>query len=119
VAAIMSAGAASGLPPQTCTKEITMDYQEFICLPREQKDRLLWEVIQNNGVSRVNPLIRQPALCQWLDLSRSGLEKLRKNDPSFPRPIKHGDSQQAICSYVVAEVEAWLKAKIERRDAQP
>lgn len=62
-------------------------------------------------------LIRQPALCEWLDLSRSGLDKLRKKDHSFPKPIKDGDSRQAAAYYVVAEVEAWLQAKIDARDA--
>ncbi|MGO4097446.1 helix-turn-helix transcriptional regulator [Pseudomonas sp. TAF7] len=63
-------------------------------------------------------LIRQPALCQWLDLSRSGLDKLRKKDPTFPKPIKDGDTRQAAAYYVVAEVDAWLCAKIEARDAE-
>jgi prophage regulatory protein len=62
-------------------------------------------------------LIRQPTLCDWLDLSRSGLDKLRKKDPTFPRPIKDGRSRQAAAYYVVAEVEAWLRTKIEARDA--
>ncbi len=62
-------------------------------------------------------LIRQPALCDWLDLSRSGLDKLRKKDPAFPKPIKDGDTKQAAAYYVVAEVDAWLRAKIEARDA--
>ncbi|TWH71287.1 AlpA family transcriptional regulator [Azomonas agilis] len=61
-------------------------------------------------------LIRQPALCNWLDLSRSGLDKLRKKDPTFPKPLKDGDSRQAAAFYVVAEVEAWLQAKIAKRD---
>ncbi|MFK4133946.1 helix-turn-helix transcriptional regulator [Pseudomonas luteola] len=69
----------------------------------------------------VNPpskaLIRQPALCDWLDLSRSGLDKLRKKDPSFPKPIKDGESRQAAAYYVVAEIEAWLRSKIAARDA--
>ena len=62
-------------------------------------------------------LIRQPALCTWLDLSRSGLDKLRKKDPSFPKPIKDGDTRQAAAYYVVSEVESWLRSKIEARDA--
>ncbi len=40
-------------------------------------------------------LIRQPALCQWLDVTRSGLAKLKAKDPTFPKPIKDGDSRQA------------------------
>ena len=62
-------------------------------------------------------LIRQPALCAWIDLSRSGLDKLKKKDPTFPKPIKDGDSRQACAYYVVGEVEAWLRSKIEARDA--
>lgn len=62
-------------------------------------------------------LIRQPALCAWLDLSRSGLDKLRKKDPAFPKPIKDGETRQAAAFYVVAEVDAWLRAKIDARDA--
>ena len=62
-------------------------------------------------------LIRQPSLCEWLDLSRSGLDKLRKKDPAFPKPIKEGDTRQAAAFYVVAEVDAWLLAKIKARDA--
>ena len=48
--------------------------------------------------------------------SRSGLEKLREIDPSFPRPIKFGLSKQAGVYFVVAEVEAWLERKISERD---
>lgn len=62
-------------------------------------------------------LIRQTALCDWLDLSRSGLDKLRKKDPTFPRPIKDSDTRQAAAFYVVSEVQSWLQAKIEARDA--
>ena len=62
-------------------------------------------------------LIRQPALCTWLDLSRSGLDKLRKKDPTFPKPIKDGESRQAAAYFVVAEVSAWLQSKIDARDA--
>lgn len=61
-------------------------------------------------------LIRQLALCHWLDVTRSGLEKLKKKDPNFPRPIRDGDSRQAATYYVVAEVEAWLQSKIDARD---
>lgn len=62
-------------------------------------------------------LIRQTALCTWLDLSRSGLDKLRKKDPTFPKPIKDGETRQAAAFYVMAEVEAWLRTKIAERDA--
>ncbi|WP_286790487.1 MULTISPECIES: helix-turn-helix transcriptional regulator [unclassified Pseudomonas] len=71
----------------------------------------------HTNTSPSKALIRQPALCDWLDLSRSGLDKLRKKDPSFPKPIKDGDSRQAAAYYVVAEVESWLQSKIAARDA--
>lgn len=61
-------------------------------------------------------LIRKSSLCDKLDLSRSGLDKLSKKDPTFPKPIKDGESRQAAAFYVVAEVDAWLRAKIEARD---
>lgn len=61
-------------------------------------------------------LIRQPALCQWLDVTRSGLAKLLAKDPTFPKPIKDGDTRQAAVYYVVAEVEVWLQSKIAKRD---
>ena len=62
-------------------------------------------------------LIRQPALYQWLDVTRSGLAKLRAKDSTFPKPIKDGGSRQAAAYYVVAEVEAWLQSKIDARDS--
>lgn len=62
-------------------------------------------------------LIRQTALCTWLDVTRSGLAKLRAKDPTFPRPLKDGVSRQAAAYFVVAEVEAWLQSKIQARDA--
>ncbi|WP_313451679.1 helix-turn-helix transcriptional regulator [Stutzerimonas kunmingensis] len=70
----------------------------------------------NNAPSK-KALIRQSALCVWLDLSRSGLDKLRKKDSTFPKPIKDGNARQAAAFYVFAEVEAWLQAKIASRDA--
>ena len=62
-------------------------------------------------------LIRQPSLCDWIDVTRSGLDKLRKKDPTFPKPIKAGETRQAAAYYVVAEVEVWLQSKIKARDA--
>ena len=61
-------------------------------------------------------LIRQTALCDWLDLSRSGLDKLRKKDPTFPRPLKDSTTRQAASYFVVSEIQSWLQSKIEARD---
>ncbi|HCJ29166.1 MAG TPA: transcriptional regulator [Pseudomonas sp.] len=62
-------------------------------------------------------LIPQPELCKAIGQTRSGLDKLRKKDPTFPKPIKFGDTRQAAAYYVIAEVNAWLASKIEARDA--
>lgn len=63
-------------------------------------------------------LIRQTTLCDLLDLSRSGLDKLRKKDPAFPRPIKDGESRQAAAYYVTTEIEEWIAAKIAKREVR-
>lgn len=63
-------------------------------------------------------LIKQPAVCTMLGKSRSGLDKTRKRDPSFPKPIKDGHSRQAAVYYVLAEVEAWLEAKMAARNGE-
>lgn len=63
-------------------------------------------------------LIRKVKLCQQLGITSGGLDKLKKRDPSFPKPIKDSDSRQAAAYYVVAEVEAWLQARVAQRDAQ-
>lgn len=62
-------------------------------------------------------LVRQPNLCSWLDLSRSGLDQLRKKDKTFPRPIKSGNTRQAAAYYVVAEVNQWLDSRVAARDS--
>lgn len=63
-------------------------------------------------------LIRQKTLMEMLDLSSSGFYELRKRDPSFPKPIKDGDSQQAPAFYVVEEVKCWLINRMIERDEQ-
>ncbi len=62
-------------------------------------------------------LIAQPEVCKAIGQTRSGLDKLRKKAPTFPKPIKFGSSRQAAAYYVIAEINAWLAAKIEGRDA--
>lgn len=62
-------------------------------------------------------LIPQPEVWRAIGQTRSGLDKLRKKDPTFPRPVKFGDTRQAACYYVIAELNAWLARKIEARDA--
>ena len=63
-------------------------------------------------------LIPQREVCKAIGQTRSGLDKLRKKDPSFPKPIKFSDSRQAAAYYVIAELNAWLASKIKARDAE-
>lgn len=63
-------------------------------------------------------LIRQKTLMEMLDLSSSGFYELRKRDPSFPKPIKDGNSQQAPAFYVYEEVRCWLIDRMIARDKQ-
>ena len=62
-------------------------------------------------------LIPQPEVWKAIGQTRSGGEKLKKNDPTFPKPVKFGTSRQSACYYVIAEINAWLARKIEARDA--
>lgn len=55
-------------------------------------------------------LISQPNLINKLDLSRAKFYRLKDQDPTFPKPIKRGDSRQASAHYVVEEVEAWVES---------
>ena len=49
-------------------------------------------------------LIAQPDVYKAIGQTRSGLDKLRKKDPTFPKPIKFSDSRQAAAYYVIAEL---------------
>lgn len=62
-------------------------------------------------------LIPQTEVCKAIGQTRSGLDKLRKKDPTFPKPIKFGSSRQATAYYVIAELNSWLADKIKERDA--
>lgn len=63
-------------------------------------------------------LIPQSEVCKAIGQTRSGLSKLRKKDPSFPKPIKFSPNRQAAAYYVVSELNEWLAAKVQARDTQ-
>ena len=65
-----------------------------------------------------NSFISQTEVCKAIGQSRSGLEKLKKKDPSFPKPIKFGTSRQACSYYVVGEINEWFDSKIKLRDTE-
>ncbi|WP_312377530.1 helix-turn-helix transcriptional regulator [Pseudomonas oryzihabitans] len=72
--------------------------------------------MQQNAILSAG-LIRKVKLCQQLGITAGGLDKLKKRDPSFPKPIKDSDSRQAAAYYVVSEIEDWLQRRIAKRDA--
>lgn len=74
------------------------------------------KIVNEEAITR--HLIPQPAVCKALGQTRSGIDKLRKKDPTFPSPISFGDSKQAANYYVVDEINAWLRQKIMARDAE-
>lgn len=61
-------------------------------------------------------LITKPNLCRAFDMTRSGIDKLGRSDPTFPKPIKFSDSRQAQCYFVVEEVAAWLETQKAKRE---
>jgi prophage regulatory protein len=62
-------------------------------------------------------LAAQPDGYEAIGQTRSGVDKLRKKDPTAPKPIKFSDSRQAAAYCVIAELNTWLAAKIKARDA--
>lgn len=49
--------------------------------------------------------------CDILGLSRDGLRKLIKKDPTFPKPIKEGESMQAPVWFDYQALRGWWAAK--------
>lgn len=48
--------------------------------------------------------------------TRSGVDKLRARDPSFPKPLKDGDNRRSRIYFVRQEVEAYLSARLQARE---
>lgn len=55
--------------------------------------------------------------CALLGVSRATVNRKLHNDPSFPRPIKDGVTRQAPVYFVLAELEAWIRAQMDARGA--
>ncbi len=62
-------------------------------------------------------LMNMAEVAQTMRRTRSGVDKLRAKDPTFPKPLKDGTGRQARVYFVRAEVDAWLRAKLEARAA--
>lgn len=62
-------------------------------------------------------LIRMPELLALTGLQRATVYKRIKDDPTFPRPVPLSDStaRGAPVGFVLAEVQAWVRARIASR----
>lgn len=48
--------------------------------------------------------------------TRSGVDKLRARDSTFPKPIKDGDNRRSRIYFVRSEVASYLQAKLQARE---
>lgn len=53
--------------------------------------------------------------CHFLSVQRDKLNKMVKDDASFPRPIKEGASRQAAVYFDRVEIEGWWENKKQAR----
>lgn len=72
----------------------------------------------------VKKLIRLPALCEMLGLSRASIYNRLGNgkyaDPDFPRPISLAANGKGAVAWSLDEVEAWMdKRMAASRPATP
>ena len=75
----------------------------------DQRVGLIAEAVAQRLSQDDRPL-RQAALCELLDVSRSTLYEWRKSDPTFPKPAEGpwGDTR-----WLMSDVQAWLRSKRE------
>lgn len=60
-------------------------------------------------------LIKVKEVCVLLGVSRTTHYRITCRDRTFPAPIKDGQDRQAPVYYNLAEVEAWVQARMDRR----
>lgn len=63
-------------------------------------------------------LIRMPDLLALTGLQRATVYKRLKDDPTFPRPVPLSAStaRGAPVAWVLAEVQTWVRSRIEARE---
>lgn len=54
-------------------------------------------------------------VCHMLSVERDKLNKMVKNDPNFPRPIKEGSTRQSAVYFDHAELIEWWEEKKQTR----
>lgn len=62
-------------------------------------------------------LIRTSEVCKMLGVTRNTVHRFRAKFPNFPKPIKDGEARQAPTYFVKAEIEDWIKTRMDQRDA--
>ena len=74
---------------------------------------------ENGSVQWTNPhaLMQLKHVCGLIGVSRSTLHRLREKDATVPAPIKDGETRQAPVYFVQAEVEGWIRRKMNGRQA--
>lgn len=62
-------------------------------------------------------IVRMPELEAIIGLARPTIYKRLKDDPTFPRPVPLSDSKArgAPVGWVLGEIQAWLRSRIDRR----
>ncbi|MDD2106817.1 helix-turn-helix transcriptional regulator [Pseudomonas asiatica] len=60
-------------------------------------------------------LLTMAELAAMLRRTRSGVDKLRARDPSFPKPLKDGTNRRSRIYFVRSEVEAYLSSRLAAR----
>lgn len=63
-------------------------------------------------------LVRMPELQQLTGLARPTVYKMIQRDATFPKPVKLSDSgaRNAPVAFVLSEVEAWIRGRIQVRE---
>ena len=54
-------------------------------------------------------------VCHFLSVQRDKLNKMVKDDPSFPRPIKGGSTRQSAVYFDHSELIEWWEVKKQAR----
>lgn len=62
-------------------------------------------------------LMTMAELAATMRRTRSGVDKVRARDASFPKPIKDGDNRRSRIYFVRSEIAAYLQAKLQAREA--
>lgn len=65
--------------------------------------------------SNPTQLLKINDVAKLIGRSRSSLARIRNADPTFPTPIKDGQTRQAPCYFVRCEIEAWVRTQMDRR----